>query len=199
MASKRQSRILSDLPDCLLVSIISLLPFKESVRTSVLSKRWHNLCRQTTRLVFRESEFVNLSGLNNDDIKFEREVFVSILRQWIPTFTGAVIESFELYLSEPVGFEADIASLVEFAASKQTKDLVVDFSIPVPRAISTVEHLLTLIHYHLNGIDISYIFFNFLYVTNLTVCSFLLQVYIFHSFKYMRSIIKAILIIFFFL
>lgn len=194
--AKRQSRILSDLPDCLLVSIISLLPFKESVRTSVLSKRWQNLCRQTTRLVFRESEFVNQTGLNNDEIKFERELFVSILRQWITTFTGAVIESFELYLSEPVGFETDIASLVEFAASKQTKDLVVDFSIPVPREISAVEHLLTLIHYHLNGIDISYIFFNFLYVTNLTVCSFLLQVYIFHSFKYMRSI-KFILYFFF--
>ncbi|ESQ53718.1 hypothetical protein EUTSA_v10027438mg [Eutrema salsugineum] len=97
------------------------------------------------------------------------------MRQWISRFTGESLDSFEIYLSDPVGFEADIVSLIEFAASKQVKNLVIDFSNHASKNIGVVEHLLTLIYYQKNGLDISHLFFNLLYVKNLTICSFLLQ------------------------
>ncbi|KAF8098407.1 hypothetical protein N665_0268s0075 [Sinapis alba] len=175
MVSRTKSNLLSNLPDCLLVTIISLLPFKQSVRTSVLAKRWKNLCLETTNLIFKESEFVNLST-DTKTIKSERALFVSTMRQWISSFTGRqVIKSLEFYLSEPVSFEEEIISLTEFAASKQIKNVAIDFSIPASRKIEVVEHLVTLMHYQNTKFDITRIFFNLIHVRNLTICSFLIQ------------------------
>lgn len=175
MVSRRKSDLLSSLPDCLLVTIISFLPFKQSVQTSVLDKRWKNICRETTSLVFKESEFVNLSA-DTETIKSERALFVSTMRQWISSFNGQVIENLEFYLSEPVSFEKEIISLTEFAASKQIKNVAIDFSSPASRKIEVVEHLVTLMHYQNTEFDITRIFFNLTHVRNLTICSFLIQV-----------------------
>ncbi|XP_018482490.1 putative F-box/LRR-repeat protein At5g54820 [Raphanus sativus] len=174
MVSRRKSDLLSSLPDCLLVTIISFLPFKQSVQTSVLDKRWKNICRETTSLVFKESEFVNLSA-DTETIKSERALFVSTMRQWISSFNGQVIENLEFYLSEPVSFEKEIISLTEFAASKQIKNVAIDFSSPASRKIEVVEHLVTLMHYQNTEFDITRIFFNLTHVRNLTICSFLIQ------------------------
>lgn len=175
MVSRTKSDLLSNLPDCLLVTIISLLPFKQSVQTSVLAKRWKNLCLETTNLVFKESEFVNLST-DTKTINSKRALFVSTMCQWISRFTGEVIESLEFYLSGPVSFEKEIISLTEFAASKQIKNVAIDFSIPASRKIEVVEHLVTLMHYQNTEFDITRIFFNLIHVRNLTICSFLIQV-----------------------
>ncbi|KAI6704497.1 hypothetical protein NL676_007459 [Syzygium grande] len=45
-----------DLPDEILLRILGLLPLKEVVRTSVLSKRWEYLWTSISSLVFREDE-----------------------------------------------------------------------------------------------------------------------------------------------
>ncbi|CAG7885077.1 unnamed protein product [Brassica rapa] len=174
MVSRRKSDLLSNLPDCLLVTIISLLPFKQSVQTSILARRWKNLCLETTNLVFKESEFVNLST-DTETIKSKRSLFVSTMCQWISSFTGEVIESLEFSLSEPVSFEKAIVSLTKFAASKQIKNITIDFSSPASRKIDVIEHLVTLMHYQNTKFDITRIFFNLIHVRNLTICSFLIQ------------------------
>ncbi|XP_018469789.1 putative F-box/LRR-repeat protein At5g54820 [Raphanus sativus] len=174
MVSRTKPDLLSNLPDCLLVLIISFLPFKQSVQTSVLAKRWRNLCRETTNLVFKESEFINQSVVDIETKKSERALFAGVMHEWISRFTGKTIENFELCLPEPVGFEADIISLIEFAASKQTKNLVLDLSSPNSREPGAI-HIIMLVKFQNNILDITRLFFNLIYVRNLTICPFLLE------------------------
>ncbi|KAL1213759.1 putative F-box/LRR-repeat protein [Cardamine amara subsp. amara] len=119
--------MLSSLPELVLVMIISSLSFKECVRTSVLSKKWRNLCHETRNIVFKESEYVDRSA---SDKKSERISFVDYMKQWVNRFNGRYIETLEIYFSLPLGFEADIESLIKFAVLKQVKNLVLDFSNP---------------------------------------------------------------------
>lgn len=193
MVSRLKPDLFSILPDCLLVLIISFLPFKQSVQTSVLAKRWKNLCRETTNLVFRESEFLDQSVVHTETKRSEtRALFVSIMLQWISRFTGNTIETFELCLPEPVGFEKDIMSLIEFAAAKQTKNLVIDFSRPSSREPASVLLHIIFMKYLVNNVwDISRLLFNLIYVRNLTICPILLEVCSFTPFNdHLRSIVS---------
>lgn len=131
MDSRRNTDRLSSLTDIVLVLIISNLPFKEAVKTSVLAKRWKNLYRETTNVSFIESEFVKCSVSDDEETKRDARVsFVRLMVDWVSGFSGQVIESFQLCLSKPVGFETQITSLIEFAVSKKVKNLVLDFSDP---------------------------------------------------------------------
>ncbi|EOA32168.1 hypothetical protein CARUB_v10015424mg [Capsella rubella] len=107
-------------------------------------------------------------------------LFVRVMRECVSRFTGKVIENFELHLSQPIGFEEDIMSLTKFAASRQVKNLVLDFSNPTQENISLAlqarrDRASRCIYPRKNELDVSHLFFNFLYVRDLTVCSFLLQ------------------------
>lgn len=190
MVSATNFDFLSNLNDSLLVIIISLLPFKESVRTSVLSKRWKNLCHETTSIVFKESEFLTLSVFDREIFEttnLHRRLFVQVMRGWISRFTGRVIENFEIHLSQPMGFEKDILSLIEFATSRHVKNLVLDFSDPIERNLTQTKKavrdgLLRCIYPQKNELDVSHLFFNLLYVKTLTICSVFLQVNFFPLF-----------------
>ncbi|KFK35407.1 hypothetical protein AALP_AA5G280700 [Arabis alpina] len=130
MDSRNLTR-LSCLPDVLLVLIISNLRFKEAVKTSVLAKRWKNLYRETTKVSFKESDFVKISVSDNEEAKNEVRVsFVRYMVDWVSSFPGEAIESFEVSLSKPVAFETEINSLIGFVVSKKVKNLVLDFSEP---------------------------------------------------------------------
>ncbi|XP_010446116.1 PREDICTED: putative F-box/LRR-repeat protein At1g56400 [Camelina sativa] len=84
MASSIELDALSNLPDVLLIKIISCLSFKECLRTSLLSKRWR--------------------------------------------YHGYCMETFEIRFSLPLGFAAEMESLIEFAVSRKVENLVLDFT-----------------------------------------------------------------------
>ncbi|CAN8267833.1 unnamed protein product [Cochlearia groenlandica] len=127
MDSRRRSiDRLSSLSDNLLILIISILPFKEAIKTSVLSKRWTNLCHETTNISFKESDFVKRG--DEETKRVARVSFVRYMVEWVSRFSCETIESFQLCISKPFAFEAEIKSLIEFAVSKQVKNLVLDFS-----------------------------------------------------------------------
>ncbi|ESQ44631.1 hypothetical protein EUTSA_v10003202mg [Eutrema salsugineum] len=132
MDSRRNRVRLSSLPDTVLVRIISNLPFKLAVKTSVLAKRWKNLHRETTNVAFVESDFVKKRSVSYDEETRNkaRVSFVRFMVNWVSKFSGEGVQNFKIILSKTVGFEAEITSLIQFAVSKQVKNLVLDFSDP---------------------------------------------------------------------
>lgn len=118
---------ISMLSDYLLVLIISYLPFKDALKTSLLSKRWRNINRETRNISFKEAEIVQTYP-NVLDEHAKRAMFVQYSIDWVSNFTGGVIETFELSMPNPVGYETEMQFLIEFAANKKVKNLVLDFS-----------------------------------------------------------------------
>ncbi|AES87354.1 F-box/RNI/FBD-like domain protein [Medicago truncatula] len=55
---RRENRI-SELPDCLLLHILSFLEARDAVRTCILSKRWKDLCKRLTTLTYTPSLFTS--------------------------------------------------------------------------------------------------------------------------------------------
>lgn len=137
---------LSSLPNVLLVMIISSLSFKDCVSTSSISRRFRNLCRETTNISFNESEFVTHREFSGLPRMVARTLFVGYMRHWVSKMPNQVIQSFEIHLPFPVGFEADIAFLIAFAVSRQVKKLVLDFSNPAWRSFRDAERLPLLVH-----------------------------------------------------
>ncbi|CAE6073860.1 unnamed protein product [Arabidopsis arenosa] len=127
MDSINQQDRISSLPDVVLVMILSFLSFKDNIKTSALSKRWRNLCYETRNISFKESEYVDHFV---SDYVSKRTSFVQYMFNWVSRVPIQVIKSFEICFGYPVGFEAEIKSLIEFSISRQVKKLVLDFSSP---------------------------------------------------------------------
>ncbi|XP_057773776.1 F-box/LRR-repeat protein At3g26922-like [Salvia miltiorrhiza] len=97
---------LSELPNSLILMILSLSETVDAVRTTVLSKRWRDLWTTVPRL-----KFVGV------DPRFIR----AVLAKW----RGEKIFSF--YLSLGHGRPADVDSWLLFAVEKQVEEMYVDF------------------------------------------------------------------------
>ncbi|XP_057803098.1 putative FBD-associated F-box protein At5g56440 [Salvia miltiorrhiza] len=99
---------LSELPDSLILSILSLLSStRHVVRTTVLSKRWKDLWTTVPRLEFKDEN---------------REFICGVLEKW----RGAQIQRFCLlcYCDEvPPHTSSDVESWLLFAMDKQVEDL----------------------------------------------------------------------------
>ncbi|KAF1895582.1 hypothetical protein Lal_00041863 [Lupinus albus] len=55
--SEMKENRISDLPNCLILCILSLLTYKDAVRTCILSRRWEHLWKFLPTLVLHESDF----------------------------------------------------------------------------------------------------------------------------------------------
>jgi len=117
--------MISSLPDTLLFIIISLIPFKEAVRTSILSKRWLHLWKNTTNIEFNEHFFVGS--------EFQRWDFLHFIKLCIENHQEyPIVEKLSLTLADPdhVTSSVIIERCVDFAIQQGVKDLDLDFSSP---------------------------------------------------------------------
>ncbi|EOA26146.1 hypothetical protein CARUB_v10019582mg [Capsella rubella] len=119
--------LISMLSDFLLVLIVSRLSFKDCLKTSVLSKRWNHIHREGRNIRFNEREITRTYPAE-DDLHTKRARFVQYMVEWVSLYAGGIIESFELTFSKPVGFEEEMKTLIDFAASRKVQNLVLDFS-----------------------------------------------------------------------
>ncbi|RHN66877.1 putative F-box domain, leucine-rich repeat domain, L domain-containing protein [Medicago truncatula] len=117
--------MISLLPDTLLFIIISLIPFKEAVRTSILSKRWLHLWKNTTNIEFNEHFFVGS--------EFQRWDFLHFITLCIENYQeNSIVEKLSLTLADPghVTSSEIVERCVDFAIQQGVIDLDLDFSSP---------------------------------------------------------------------
>ncbi|XVF62173.1 hypothetical protein PTKIN_Ptkin08bG0195700 [Pterospermum kingtungense] len=91
---------LSELPDCLLISILSRLPMKEAARTSVLSCRWRCLWTYAIRaLDFDASQLVSALLLRTAaaPLDFERNKFIEWVNKVLTSHNGPTIDEFRVF------------------------------------------------------------------------------------------------------
>lgn len=87
--------LFSTLTSSLLVLIVSYLPFKEAVRTSILSKRWRNIWRETKSIEFHEKFFVDLEETEEKQ-RIQRSSLFDFARNFVASYP--VLDTFTPYV-----------------------------------------------------------------------------------------------------
>ncbi|KAF2610599.1 hypothetical protein F2Q70_00007050 [Brassica cretica] len=102
--------LISSLPDVILQHIFSQIPTKYAIRTSVLSKRWKHVWSETP-------------SVDIDCYRYEPgSVYGTLARYSSPKIT-----SFRLSISTTEAKPKQIDSLIEFAVSRSTEKLSLEF------------------------------------------------------------------------
>ncbi|KAF9611814.1 hypothetical protein IFM89_035799 [Coptis chinensis] len=108
---------ISELPDGILESILSSLPMKVALRSSVLSKRWRNLWKylwiHATTLDFGK-EFAKDQT---------QEQFVNTVNQYLQLHSGNKIEKFLLHFYPGEHYKANVEKWIEFAILRGVEEL----------------------------------------------------------------------------
>lgn len=117
---------ISELPDCILVDILSLLTIREAGRSSVLSHRWRDLWKFITRLNFTASKsmFALLKACRMMDGGHQ---YVNWVNQILNLYQGgASLNEFIVSFPLEATFSRDIDEWVKFVMSKRVRKLVFD-------------------------------------------------------------------------
>ncbi|QCD90333.1 hypothetical protein DEO72_LG7g2996 [Vigna unguiculata] len=115
------------LPLELLVIIISLLPFKEAVKSSVLFKNLLKASKFTKNVEFNELFFVK-PDQSDETRQVQRRVFIDFIKTWIENHKGTVLDKFSLKMSTQANVGEVIDQCVGFATQRNVKELTLDFA-----------------------------------------------------------------------
>lgn len=114
---------LSELPDDILVPILSALTLKEAGRTSVLSKRWRYLWTFKTGSLDFDGE-----GLVKTSLKFKKSRFVKMVNRILKLHQGHTIDEFRVCFDvNGMKFKSEIDNWISFSLRKKVKRLLLEF------------------------------------------------------------------------
>ncbi|XXG69520.1 hypothetical protein AAC387_Pa06g2365 [Persea americana] len=108
------SNVFAYLLDCILLLIVSFLPFKEAARTSVLPRRWKHIWRDSTTIDLNENLLRNIADQTKTPTN---QVFLDFARGFVFHHLGANAHNFKLVMPDPKEYIADVDCLIKFVAS----------------------------------------------------------------------------------
>ncbi|CAN4122254.1 unnamed protein product [Withania somnifera] len=129
---------ISQLPDSLLVQILSVLPTKDAFITCVLSRRWRYLCTSVDNLYFSYGNQLHIRD------------FISSVDSALAHSTSAKIKKFQLTLCCPHEYRSQYSQWLAFAVEKKVEDIKLysigddDDIFALPQSICTCSSLVTL-------------------------------------------------------
>ncbi|KAL6528149.1 hypothetical protein OROHE_015099 [Orobanche hederae] len=103
---------LSELPDSLILSVLSLLPTRDVVRTAIVSKRWKHLWTTVPCLSFSDDAYYFCS-------------FRNFVNQVLPRWKGSKISTFKINFPSYGNYSpsSDVDSWVRFATINEAEEL----------------------------------------------------------------------------
>ncbi|OIV99335.1 hypothetical protein TanjilG_17145 [Lupinus angustifolius] len=127
--------IISSMPNEIIAMILTLLTFKEAVRTSILSRRWKNLwtfffgfltfdSSMKTLHMYRDRKTMKLKKCIRFVNRWEK--FMSNLEHVLRSITSPSLQGLRICID--MGNPQKLADLIKFAADKSVRVLDLDFS-----------------------------------------------------------------------
>ncbi|XP_062003332.1 F-box/LRR-repeat protein At3g03360-like [Rosa rugosa] len=120
-------------PDDILVSLVSRLPLKEAVATSVLSRRWQNVGLSTMTLRFDAVDFSidnNKRHYFNQPKEFKEQEswkYINWVNHVVQQHRGKHIEEFRISFCLDSRFSSSINEWIQFAMENSVERLELDF------------------------------------------------------------------------
>ncbi|KAG8380452.1 hypothetical protein BUALT_Bualt06G0016800 [Buddleja alternifolia] len=121
---------LSRLPDEVLCLIISQLPTQDAVKTSILSRRWRNLYKFTTRVKFHCRDMLGFHSINCDERKFWKlqQKFLEGVYTFLQLHSGCKITSFNLLCCSPRFFSDSFCKVFGYFRKLGVEQLNISYS-----------------------------------------------------------------------
>ncbi|KAK3024280.1 hypothetical protein RJ639_043142 [Escallonia herrerae] len=132
--------IISSMPKDILFIVVSLLPFKEAAKTSILSRKWRLIWLATTNIEFDERHFVKQDEESEENKENQRRDLIRFARRWIRSYEEPIIHKFCLAFSYPANHALDMQHCIRFAVARGVKVLDLDFSVPSWNEMSLEDH-----------------------------------------------------------
>lgn len=139
--------LISQLPDEILIFILSPLKMKEAIRTSVLSHRWECLWSFTDTLDFDDPDTMQEIDARKKKLKTERKKFVKRVNRILGLHQASTINKFRVCFELGKNSTPHIDSWLDFAISKRVKRLELDFT-----PLESMRHYYTFSHEQLTRI-----------------------------------------------